>query len=481
VVIVVYGVLFLSALLIGRTLFFRSKRRVPTVISPPFELEQSDILRAADSLATAVTFKTIAPEQWDDNSSLPFIEFHQFLKERYPLLFSHLTVIETQYHNLVLCFEGTDPTLEPALLTAHIDVVPASPDEQAWIHPPFEKNIVDGYVWGRGSFDDKSSLIAMCESIELMLHKHILPQRTFYIAFGCDEEIRGDHGAATIAKMFEKMGLRFSFVLDEGGVVTKNFLSGLKHNVAVVGVSEKGNVDISLRCTQDGGHSSSPNQPTALGILAKAVSNIEHAKMPVCYTKPVIQLLHTMGMNASFGLSVVLLNQWLFRPLISSLFSKSNTLNALIRNTCTVTVVHSSDASNVISHNATAIANVRLLPGSKIEDVLRWMKKVIGDNRVELEIVKNSKLSRPSPVDNSEFLLLEQVITSTCKETIVSPFLMTGGTDALNYEHLSDHVYRFTPVIMDQQELSRMHGIDERLSLENLFCAIRFYTLILTS
>lgn len=457
-----------AAVAVARTFLLRTRHRdqedepdIPLVPDPVVQ-------QAAVHLSQVVSCPTTA------HSSDAFEQLHATLRESYPNMHTRLEIIETGSKNLVFRWGGSDQEMEPALLLAHQDVVPAT-DADQWRFPPFSQKIEEGFIWGRGSFDAKGQLIAICEAVELLLMEGFTPKRTWYIAFGCDEEIRGSEGAAAIATFFANKGVRFAFVLDEGGVVADRFLPGFPHPIAVVGIAEKGDANITISCSKEGGHSSSPDNPTALGILGRAIWRIENNRPRPKLTPPVRLMLCTLGLHAPFVMAVPLLNSWISKPLLFHLFGKSPTLNALIRSTCAVTMAHASDAPNVVSPRSHAMVNVRMFPETSTDEILRWMRRQIKDNRISLTVNEDSRRSVTSRVDGPHFSLLTDAIFSIFPTAVPTPYLMTGGTDALWYEPLSDCVYRFTPVQMNKEELRRMHGRDERLSISNLKKAMQFY------
>lgn len=471
--------LLLLFIAVARTLLLRARFDMPLgeIEAPP--VSDARVLKAARHLGEAVSFPTIAKKAWETTDLTAFDRLHAKLKSACPLMHTHLMTIDTGAKNLLFRWEGSDKTLLPALLLAHQDVVPAA-DVDEWRFPPFSSTIEEGYVWGRGSFDAKGQLVAICEAIEELLARDFTPRRTWYIAFGCDEEIRGPEGAARISAYFASKEIRFAFVLDEGGVVAERFIPTLKRPIAVVGIAEKGDAHVRLSCSKEGGHSSSPDNPAALAILGRAMWRLESRHPRARLTPPVRLMLHTLGMHAPFPLALLFLNLWLTKPVIFFTFSRNPTLGALVRSTCTVTMAHASDTPNVVPGRATAVANIRLLPGDRTEDMVEWMVGRIGDKRIEVSPEEDSLRSRPSRVTGQEFSLLTRAIMMTFPSAIPVPYLMTGGTDALWYEPLCDCVYRFTPAVMDNAELKRMHGKDERFSVSNMKKAMRFYMALLT-
>jgi carboxypeptidase PM20D1 len=464
-------VLFLLASALVRTFYIRSTylNKFSSVypVSPSKNIDSS-----AKNLSKAITFRTV---QTGDSS---FATFHQFLETTYPRIYSTLTILYKDTQNLVYLYKGQDESLLPALITAHQDVVPANKEE--WIHPPFSGDIEDGFVYGRGSFDDKGSLIAILEAVEQLLEDGFIPKRDWYIAFGCDEETRGDKGAALLAKKMRQEGLTFSVVLDEGGAVVEGFFKAISQPIAAVGVCEKGNAHVNISSFVEGGHSSTPKNPTSVGVLAKHISYIEHHPLKPVLIAPIKKMLFNLGLHAPFTFAYMLLNTWLFSPIIFSIFKKNTTMNALIRSTCAVTMVRGSEAANIISNKAHAVLNIRLLPNQSAEEVINQYKKKTKKESISYEIAHENARSKVSSTDTKSFKHLETTISSIFPNTIITPYVLTGGSDALHYESVCDAVYRFTPALMNNSELSRMHNTNERFSIENLSSAISFYKTFIT-
>ncbi|NCB00813.1 MAG: M20/M25/M40 family metallo-hydrolase [Spirochaetia bacterium] len=461
----IVSLLLLVALV--RTIYIRGKARGKLVHPYPVSSGKTP-LEAAQHLSQATTFETVA------SSGPSFASFHRFLESTYPLTFSSLTREYSDTNNLVFIYKGKDQSLLPGLLCAHQDVVPAT--IEGWIHPPFSGNIEDGYIYGRGSFDDKGSLIAILEAIEQLLSEGFIPKRTWYIAFGCDEETRGEKGASLIVQRMVKENIRFSVVLDEGGAVVKGFFKAIEKPIAAVGVAEKGNAHVQLEAIVEGGHSSTPRNPTSVGVLAKEIAYIEYHQNRTKLIFPIKKMLYTLGEHAPFSFAFILLNSWLFKPIIFSIFKKNTTMNALIRSTSTVTMTQGSEAANIVPSKATAVLNIRTLPEDSASSIIQRYKR----SNISYKILYESPSSRIGSTETPSFNHLERAITSVFPKTIVTPYVMTGGSDALHYERLCDNVYRFTPAVMNNDELSRMHNANERFSIENLSSAISFYKTFIT-
>ena len=209
----VFAVIFvLSATAVVRTMVLRSKHRQSQTPPAP-DLAHVDSSTVASHLQQAVRMRTISHHDEQTVDWKEFSRFQNALEKMYPLVHQHLRKRMIGEYNLVFIWEGSDRSLEPALLTAHQDVVPPG-DENQWTHSPFSGELADGYVWGRGSFDAKGQLIAIMESLETLLAEGFEVERTWWVAFGCDEEVRGEHGAALIARTLAEEKVRFAFVLE---------------------------------------------------------------------------------------------------------------------------------------------------------------------------------------------------------------------------------------------------------------------------
>lgn len=458
-----------------RTFVLREHNRSSAPQTAP--IEES---RARQVLSQAVGCPTISRMQSEETDWSAFDNLGALLAASYPRCESHRITEGVGSHNLVYRFEGTDSGLQPALLTAHLDVVPVQ--ESQWSHPPFSGIIEDGYLWGRGSFDCKLQVVTILQAFETRLETQTGSKRTWYVAFGCDEECNSlEQGASSIAAYFERQNIRFSLVLDEGGVVSERYIEGFSQSIAVVGIAEKGYLDLELSTKRSAGHSSTPAFPTALGSLSRALAILEQKQMHRFITYPVKQMLTHLGKEGPFACSLLFLNLTLTKHLLFAVFSKSPTLNALIRTTVVPTVIHASDQSNVIAQEAKAQVNIRLLGDDTPQKVVAWMHKVLKDPSIQIRILRFTPPSNVSRVDDPAFMCIKQTIQSCFPDALVAPYLMLGATDARKYQHLCDAIYRFTPARMEKSEVQRMHAPDERISLDNIDHAVGFYRKLIHS
>ncbi len=440
--------------------------------------EKNAVLR----LSQAIQIPTVShddPTLFDDR---PFEQFKALLASKFPKVnqFAERTLIND--YSIIYHFKGADSNLKPVLFMGHSDVV--SVDEitlDKWTHPPFSGMVADNTIYGRGAIDDKSTILSLMEAMEIYLEQGKLFERSIYFAFGHDEEIGGENGAQQIAKHFKSIGINFEFVLDEGGVILKKgMMPNLDKEVAIIGVAEKGFVNIRLVVEQDGGHSSTPPANTGPGILAQAIVKLESNPFPsnLAFTNLTFEQL---GYYADFGAQLVMANQWLTGPLIERVLLSNSKTAASIRTTTAVTMLSGSSKSNVLPTKSTAVANFRILPGESVDSVLSYVKNTIDDPRVTLETFMASSPSAVSSIDSYGFTTLEQTLREFDDSILVAPYMVQGGTDSKYFYDLSDAIYRFMLVKVDNELLSGMHGIDERLPVTDYISSIQFmYQLINT-
>jgi carboxypeptidase PM20D1 len=277
-----------------------------------------------------------------------------------------------------------------------------------------------------------------------------------------------------VARHFERQGIRFDFVLDEGGAVTQGILQGVEEPVAVVGVSEKGYVNLLLSVEAPGGHSSQPPNQTALGILARAIARVEDSPFParLDYLLPTIEAIGAfMPLGTRFAMS----NLWLLSPLVKHQLLQDKDAAAGIRTTTAATMASGSPKSNILPTRATAVINFRILPGESVEGVQRRVVDLINDDRVQVRTEFGTDPSPISPTDSRGYGIVAGTIRAMDDSALVAPYMVRGGTDAKFFYGLSPNVYRFLPVYMDADTIEQIHGIDEHLSVEDYLGAIRFY------
>jgi carboxypeptidase PM20D1 len=464
----------LLAVLLIRTAGLASRRTAIAAI-PPAAVDEDGVARR---LAGAVRFRTVSTEDRNAFDPAPFEALHAYLARSYPRLHAALGREIVGGASLLYTWKGRQPELPALLLLAHQDVVPVeSGTDTNWAHPPFEGAIASGYVWGRGTADDKGNLIAILEAIEGLLAQGFAPERTLLLGFGHDEEVGGE-GAQAIAALLATRKTRVESVLDEGGAIVQGAVPGVASPLAMVGVAEKGSVAIDLSIEIEGGHSSTPPRHTAIGILAAALTRLEASPMPGRIAGPTRGMAEHLAPELGLPFRVVLANLWLFGPLLELAMSSRPPLDALLRTTTAVTIVDGGVKENVLPARASAVANFRILPGDTIDDVVEHVRRTVGDDRIRIEAGVRNTPRNPTPeapVDDPSFERLAQTVGEIFPGVPAVPFLVLGGTDARHYAELTPRLYRLSPFRFELGDLKRVHGTDERLALATLADAVRFY------
>jgi len=441
--------------------------------------EYSDIgideAEAVAHFARALTFPTIS---YDDRSQFDadaFRGFRKFLETAYPLVNAQASLTVINGYSLVYELPGADSALRPALFMSHYDVVPVEENTRGeWTYPPFDGVVEDGVVWGRGSLDDKIGVIALMESLERLLADGARPQRSIYLAFGHDEEVGGMEGAARVAEYFERQGVRFDFVLDEGGAVTSGMMDGIDQPLAVVGNSEKGYVNLVLTVDAPGGHSSQPPPQTALGILARAIVNVEDHPFPA-RIDPLLPTFDAIGFALPFTQRLAMSNLWLLSPLVEHALLQDKDSAAGIRTTTAATMATGSPKSNILPTRATAVINFRILPGESVESVRQRVVEIIDDDRVQVSSEYGWDPSVVSSTESRGYKIITRTIRAMDPDALIAPYMVRGGTDARYFQALSTNVYRFLAVRMDPDSMKYVHGIDEHVAVEDYLQAVRYY------
>lgn len=464
-------VVFIAYLLIN-TLTFKSKQ---------IKYKQVEKIEISDSaihhLSAAIKIKTISPEDPIDFDSAQFTRFSEFLSSTYPLVEKALAKKIINEYSSIYKWQGSNTQLKPVILAAHLDVVPV-PEEDLdnWTSPPFSGNIQDGILWGRGTMDDKISVIGILEAAEHLLLEGHIPERTVYIAFGHDEEIGGLNGAQSIVNYLKQQGVAAEFVLDEGFAITRGLVPGVLTDIALIGIAEKGFASVTISVEMEGGHSSMPNAETAIKLIANAITILENNPFPAEITEPVQQFLEYVGPEMRFQEKLVFANNKLFKSVIKGIYQQSGPGRAVIQTTMVPTVFISGLKDNVIPSSASATINFRILPGLTIRQLMHRVSELINDERIQISLRDfHSEASKVSSINSPSYSLINQSIKEIYPTVITVPNLVIGATDGRYYEGISENVYRFLPIHMNPGNIKAMHGINENIPVDEFEDAIRFY------
>jgi carboxypeptidase PM20D1 len=323
--------------------------------------------------------------------------------------------------------------------------------------------------------DDPGPLIAILEAVEALIESGFTPRRTLLFGFGHDEEVGGHQGGKAIAAVLAARGVRLAFVIDEGLAVTEGLVPGLSEPAALVGVAEKGSVNVALAARGEGGHASIPPRGTAVGDLSRAVAALEANPFPSRLAGPSRALFTGLAPHMGWRHRAVFANLWCFEPVVKRVLAARPSTNAAIRTTAAVTRIEGGIKENVLPTSAHAVVNLRILPGETVAATVARVGRVAGP-AVTAEALPGSW--DPSPVSDpssESFRLVARIIRGTYPGAVVAPGLVLGATDSRHFDPIARAVYRFSPLRVGPEDLARIHGVDERLSLRGLEEMIRFF------
>ena len=432
-----------------------------------------DVDGAADRLARLVRVPTVSHRDPGQVEQEHFQAFRDLLVELYPRTHAALEREVLDGGALLLRWRGGDAGAPPLVLMAHYDVVPV--DGQDWARDPFSGAVQDGAVHGRGTLDDKGPLVAVLEAVEHLLAEEFRPGRDVYLSFGHDEEVAGA-GARTAVATLRERGVRPWAVLDEGGAVVSGVFPGVPGQIALVGLAEKGVVNLEISTQDPGGHASSPGRMTAPVRLARALLRLERHPFPTRVDDVVLALVEAVGAQASQPYRTLFTNAARLRPVLGRLLSRAGReANALVRTTVAITQLEGSRAANVLATRATAVANIRIAPGGTAEQVVDRVRRVVDDPSVTLRVLRADDPSPVSRHDNDAYATLRDAISAVYPEATVAPYVMVQASDARHFCAISDSVYRFMPFDVSREQLASLHAADEHLTTAALGRGIAVY------
>jgi carboxypeptidase PM20D1 len=434
-----------------------------------------DLDRAARNLSAAVRIPTVSHQNPADDQSAEWDRLHAFLQAAYPAAHAAMIRETVDGHGLVYTWAGADPSLAPIVLMAHQDVVPVTPGtEKDWRYPPFDGVIAEGAVWGRGTIDDKGSLIALFEAVETLAARSFQPRRTVILVSGHDEEVRGG-GARAAAALLKARGVRAQFVLDEGLVVISDHPI-TQGRVALIGTAEKGYGALRVTAPAVGGHSSTPPKDSGgATVLARAVVAIVEAGFPLAFRGPGADMVEAVAPHADFAVRMAVANRWLFEPLLVSQVGASAPGAALLHTTIAPTMLQGSPKENVLPQDASARINYRFAPGDASDEVLARAHKAVGDLPVRLAWDRPPDEATPVSSTTSDGWKVVAAVAAEVSGAPVAPGLVTGATDSRYLQEVATDIYRFQPMEFALADVEMIHGTNEHLTFKNLERAVQFY------
>lgn len=467
-IIICAAIIVFAVIIVIRTIAFRPRENVKPDNSEEFFDEEKVI----SNLCELVKCKTISYADSSLEDDGEFRKLIDMLPSLYPNVFRKCEFQELPDRALLFKWEGKKHD-EAAVMMAHYDVVPVNEDN--WEKPAFEAIIENGVIWGRGTLDTKVTFNAVLSAAENLISRGFVPEKDMYFAFSGGEEVNGN-GAVNIVDYFEKNNIKLSFVVDEGGAVVENVFPGVKIPCGLIGIAEKGMMNIEYKVKSQGGHASAPKPGSPVAALSAACCKMERKPFKSHLTAPVAKMFDTLGRHSTFVYRMIFANLWLFKPVLDMICKKTGgELNALMRTTVAFTQTSGSSAANVIPPEASMISNIRLNPADTVDSAVDYIKKTIDNGKVSVSIKYGMNPSRISLTDCPEWDKVAEAVASTWKSAIVSPYLMLQCSDSRHYGRVSDKVYRFSAMALTSEERATIHGNNERIKIETAVRAVEFY------
>jgi len=439
---------------------------------PSREEVEFDFDASVSALGQLVRCKTVSNADPALEDDAEFEKLIGLLPGLYPRVFETCSFDRLPGRALLFCWKGKNHDA-PSVMMAHYDVVPV--DESGWDKPPFEAIIENGVMWGRGTLDTKVTFNSVLSAAEHLIGRGFTPENDVYFAFSGGEEVSGP-GAVNIVNWFVDNGITPALVVDEGGAVVEGVFPGVNKPCGLIGIAEKGMMNMTFTVKSAGGHASAPKPHTPVGVLSQACCRLENKPFPMHVEGPAAKMFDTLGRYSTPLYRVIFANMWLFKGVLDLLAKKSGgEMNALLRTTVAFTQASGSAAPNVIPPQASMTANMRLNPHDSIESATAYLKKTIRNDAITLT---PGTAMEPSPISETDcpaFNKVAAAVYNTWPGCVVAPYLMVQCSDSRHYRDLSNHVYRFSAMDLTSEERATIHGNNERIRLETVRRAVEFY------
>ena len=460
------------AVLIFRALTFRPH--------PQRQIDQSAVCFDKDAAVTAlqklVQCKTISDYDREKEDEAEFQKLIDLLPMLYPKVFSVCSFQKLPDRALLLHWKGKS-SQNPSVMMAHYDVVPVR--EELWDKPPFDGIIENGVLWGRGTLDTKVTLNGALFGANTLIEQGFVPENDVYFAFSGGEEVNG-MGAVNIVNYFAENGIRPALVVDEGGAVVENVFPGVKVPCGMIGIAEKGMINVQYSVKSGGGHASAPPVKTPITTLASTCRKVVEHPFKMNINKPAALMFDTLARHSGFLYKLIFSNLWCFRPVLDLICKKSGgEMNALVRTTTAFTQMAGSKARNVIPAEAHLVSNMRLNSSDSVANAVAYLKKVVDDDSVEITVLESCEPSPISETHCDSYYKVADAVAETWCGCVVTPYLMVQCSDSRHYRDISRNVYKFSAMDLTSEERKTIHGNNERIRLETIGKAVEFYIRLL--
>ncbi len=371
---------------------------------------------------------------------------------------------------LVVARIAGSEALKPLMINHHMDVVAADPSQ--WTHPPFSGMVADGFVWGRGTLDTKGLGVMFMLALESLLKEGVKFRRPLVFTAVPDEEPGGDNGMRWLVENHLK-DIDPEWVWDEGSGGLKDVFG--KGVMFAVAVAEKQIYRFKLIAEGEPGHGSMPHRNCANITLLAALTRIIDNPRTLKAGKASAAMFAGLAVTQKFPASFLL--KHLDHPIVLKLagckLASEKFTNAVLRDTVSVNIIQAGYQINVIPERAEAQLDCRLLPETDAQEFRRWLVSRIADDRIKIEMIQTSPPSGIARTDNIFYQTVTQVVKKHSQGAGTFPLLIAGATDGRYWRERGYPAYGFTPMILERADINRVHGIDERISIDNLLLGIK--------
>ncbi|KAL7711821.1 carboxypeptidase S [Entamoeba marina] len=418
------------------------------------------------AISKAITYPTIT-----SSDSSTFLSFYKYLEETFPSLYSNFKVSQL-------------PCALLFYLQSHHDVVAAP---STWDHPPFSGYYDSTHLYGRGSLDNKTNLISLLQAVNDLFSSNFVPKRTILIMSSADEETINTGVKSVITHLIEESLPEPYAVLDEGYCVMETSNSFLKKDLAIVGIAEKARTSAVVRVNLHGGHASLPPLHTETDDITKFIQEIESAGCNAFWSASTVKMLEEFGKQMGFPFSLVAKVLPFFGKYSARILAViAKKYGALFKTSCVMTYLNLGDkkTDNALPNVAEFCVDIRRLPEDSLEDVKKRIDAVITKYKntfknIEIKWFSEDICDRTSEIECEAYHNIVQTINDVFDNSITTPSLVLASTDSYYYMKVSSRVFRFAPNLLSFEEVSSMHGVNEKIKITSIDKTYQFYSLFI--
>ena len=434
-----------------------------------YNLKKEDMFYAKQ-FSELIKFPTVTR-----SGSENFAKMREKYKELCPLVWQNCEFTLLPEDVVILKWKGKSSD-KPLVLMGHQDVVPAVGGE--WTDPPFSGVIKDGKIWGRGTGDDKNSVYITMRAVEELMEDGFVPEQDIYLSYSDSEEQFG-YGVENARDWYVENGIKPNLVIDEGGAMARANVAEkyLEKNIALLGCLEKGYIDIKFIARSAGGHSSTPKKNNPFERIAKLITYCStHKLFKKKVTKTMVETIKGLADAAKKPYKGLLKQRWLIIPALRLFGAKlSNMIAAMLGTTMVFTQSSGSAAPNVLPQEAYVVANLRIMPWDKKEDVIAKLTKIAAKYDCEVEVITARDAYPEIDTTTEQFKLYTESLKKIFEPMAIVPYVMTGGTDCRVMQSICDNAFRCEPCYFDIKQLNAMHAANESIDIDSLCGGVRFF------